>query len=81
MTVQFMFFDPSFKTHTGSTPLISTRAALATAMGGYTAAGLVNDAGGTVEANQVENLNRTNIRQDLEGYANDLTAYIKTPAT
>ena len=71
-------FDPSLKTHTYSTPLISSRPALGSALGGYTAAGLVNDAGGTVAQNQVENLNRTNIRQDLATYANDLTAYIKT---
>ena len=73
-------FDPSYKAHTYSQPLIADRAAMASALTSYSIAGLVSDAesGATVAVNRLDNLNRTNIRQDLETYANDLIANIKT---
>ncbi len=67
-------FDPSQKTYTAKTGVN-----LATAMG-FNATTFMNNArsGATITANYVQNLNRTNIRNDLDSMTNTLVNWIKT---
>jgi RHS repeat-associated protein len=66
-------FDPSFKLHTVTAGLSNLGAVL-----NYSQAGFIADAGGSANAVSISNLNRTNIRNDLTGYANNLVNYIKS---
>jgi RHS repeat-associated protein len=68
------YFDPSFKPHT-----IKPAVDLAVATG-YNAATYLTSAktGATVTADYVQNLNRTNIRNNLTTYANTLSTYLRT---
>ena len=64
-------FDPSFKLHTISTRLSNLGTAL-----GYTQNQFLSDAGGTIDSVSIRNINRSNLRNDLTGYANNLVNYI-----
>lgn len=68
------YFDPSYKPHT-----IKTGINLATATG-YSAASYLTAAktGTTVTADYVQGINRTNIRNNLNTYATNLTNYLRT---
>ena len=66
-------FDPSFKLHSVSSGL----AALGTVLG-YTQTQFLADAGGTIDAVSISNLNRKNIRNDLVTYAGNLANFIRT---
>ena len=68
------YFDPSFKPHT-----LKAGVNLATATG-YNAASYLTAAktGTTVTADYVQGVNRTNIRNNLTTYANNLTSYLRT---
>jgi RHS repeat-associated protein len=68
------YFDPSFKTHSfqaGINLAAST---------GYNAATYLSAAksGATLTADYIQNPNRTNIRNNLTGYANTLATYLRT---
>lgn len=67
-------FDPSLKTYT-----TKTKIDLATAMG-YNATSFMNDArsGATITADYVQNMNRTNIRNNLDTLTMNLVDWIKT---
>ncbi|MBW0005451.1 MAG: hypothetical protein JO216_18410 [Hyphomicrobiales bacterium] len=65
-------FDPSFKQHTLSTGLAN----LGTIFG-YSQSQFLSDAGGTIDSVSISNINRTKLRSDLTGYANNLIGYIK----
>lgn len=69
-------FDPSMKTYTTKAPVN-----LATAMG-YNATTFMNNArtGATITADYVQNLNRTNVRNDLTTMTTNLVSWIKTNA-
>lgn len=68
------YFDPSYKPHT-----LKAGINLATATG-YNAASYLTAAktGTTVTANYVQGINRTNIRNNLNTYATNLTNYLRT---
>ncbi len=66
-------FDPSFKQHTISPPLVTLASVL-----GYTQSQFLTDAGGALDSVSVANLSRANIRGDLVTYANNLISYIKS---
>lgn len=68
------YFDPSFKTH-------SFRAGInLAATTGYNPANYLSAAksGATLTADYIQNPNRTNIRNNLTGYANTLATYLRT---
>lgn len=67
-------FDPSFKTHTKK---VGTNLTSAT---GYNSSTFLTTAlsGATVTADFVQNINRTNIRNNLTTYANNLATYLRT---
>ena len=65
-------FDPSFKQHVVSSGLANLGTIL-----GYNQSQFLADAGGTIDSVSISNVNRTKIRTDLTGYANNLVAYIK----
>ncbi|MBX9941107.1 MAG: hypothetical protein K2Y32_17730 [Candidatus Obscuribacterales bacterium] len=69
-------FDPALKTYTA---VAGTN--LASAMG-YNAATFLSDAnsGATITADYVQNMNRTNIRNNLDTLANNLVSWMKTNA-
>ena len=69
-------FDPALKTYTA---IAGTN--LATAMG-YNAATFLSDAnsGATITADYVQNMNRTNIRNNLDTLANNLVSWMQTNA-
>lgn len=66
-------FDPSFKSHTKKVGINLTTAT------GYNASTYLTAAlsGATVNADFVQNINRTNIRTNLTTYANNLAAHIR----
>ncbi|MBN9694430.1 MAG: hypothetical protein J0L85_01375 [Zoogloea sp.] len=68
------YFDPSFKPHTFKSGID-----LPTTVG-YNAATFLSSAktGATVVSDYVQNINRTNIRNNLTSYANTLTTYLRT---
>ncbi|KQP17019.1 RHS repeat-associated core domain-containing protein [Pseudorhodoferax sp. Leaf265] len=68
------FFDPSYKPHTRKAGIN-----LATATG-YNASSYLTSAlsGATSTADYVQNLNRTNIRNNLTTYANNLATHLRT---
>ncbi|MDY0014094.1 MAG: RHS repeat-associated core domain-containing protein [Rhodocyclaceae bacterium] len=68
------YFDPSFKPHT-----LQAGLNLAT-ITGYNAANYLTSAktGATLTADYIQNPNRTNIRNNLTGYANSLATYLRT---
>lgn len=68
------YFDPSYKPHT-----LKTGINLATAAG-YNATSYLTAAktGTTVTADYVQGINRTNIRNNLNTYATNLTNYLRT---
>jgi RHS repeat-associated protein len=68
------YFDPSFKPHA-----LQAGLDLATVTG-YNAAGYLTAAktGTTLTADYIQNPNRTNIRNNLTGYANSLATYLRT---
>lgn len=68
------FFDPAFKSYQTKTGIN-----LATAMG-YNQTTFMNNArsGATVNADYVQNMNRTNVRANLQTYAMNLANWIKT---
>lgn len=68
------YFDPSFKPHTFKSGID-----LPTTVG-YNGATFLSTAktGSTVVADYVQNINRTNIRNNLTAYANTLTTYLRT---
>ena len=67
-------FDPSFKTHSKKVGIDLTTAT------GYNASAYLTSAlsGATVNADFVQNINRTNIRNNLTTYANNLATHIRT---
>jgi RHS repeat-associated protein len=65
-------FDPAFKPHTTVTGIN-----LKTSMK-YDHAALLSDAGGTVGANFVQNLNETSLKSALDGYTLVLSNYIRS---
>ncbi|WP_181155272.1 hypothetical protein [Burkholderia multivorans] len=69
------YFDPSFKTHSFKTGIDLASASTT----GYSASAYLSSAtsGATINANYVQNLNRTNIRNNLTTYANNLAAYLR----
>ena len=68
------YFDPAFKSHTHKTGINLTTAS------GYNASTYLTSAksGATVNANYVQNINRTNIRNNLTTYSNSLATYLRT---
>lgn len=68
-------FDPSYKPHTFKTGIDLASASTT----GYSAATYLSAAqtGATVTADYVQNINRTNIRNNLTTYANNLTNYLR----
>ncbi|MDP9877263.1 RHS repeat-associated protein [Variovorax boronicumulans] len=69
------FFDPSYKPHTFKTGIDLASASTT----GYNAATYLSSAqtGATITADYVQNINRTNIRNNLTTYANNLTNYLR----
>ncbi|MDQ0612258.1 RHS repeat-associated protein [Variovorax sp. W1I1] len=69
------YFDPSYKPHTFKTG-IDLASATTT---GYNAATYLSSAqsGATVTADYVQNISRTNIRNNLTTYANNLATYLR----
>lgn len=68
------FFDPAFKSHNHKTGInVAT-------VSGYNASSYLTSAksGATVNANYVQGINRTNIRNNLASYSNTLAAYLRT---
>jgi RHS repeat-associated protein len=67
-------FDPSFKTYT-----YTTGVNLTTAMG-YSQSTLISSAetGTTLTSDYIQNVNRTNLRNTLTSYSNNLVSYIKS---
>ncbi|MCV2218108.1 RHS repeat-associated core domain-containing protein [Thauera sp. Sel9] len=68
------FFDPSFKSHVHKTGInVAT-------VSGYNASSYLTSAksGATVNANYVQGINRTNIRNNLASYSNTLATYLRT---
>ena len=67
------YFDPSYKPHT-----ITTGINLATVTG-YNAANYLSDAtaGAIITSDYVQGINRTNIRNNLTTYANNLAGYLR----
>ncbi len=72
-------FDPSFKTYTRKTGLSSS--ALASALG-YNASTFMTNAqsGSTVTTDYAQNINRSNIRSNLQTFTANLVTYIKNNA-
>ena len=70
------YFDPSFKTHTFKTGIDLGNASIT----GYNATTYLNSAesGATITGNYVQNINRSNIRNNLTAYANTLAGYLRT---
>jgi len=68
------YFDPSYKPHTRKTGIDLVTAT------GYNAAAYLAAAtsGATVTADYVQNIHRTNIRNNLAAYAGNLAAYLRT---
>lgn len=68
------YFDPSFKPHS-----LKTGIDIGTTVG-YSATSYLSSAktGATLTADYVQNLNRTNIRNNLTSYANTLATYLRT---
>lgn len=69
-------FDPAFKAHTWSPGIVSNLAGIM----GYTQATFVANANATVTATSIQGVNRTQLRNDLTAYANNLAAYIRSNA-
>ena len=67
-------FDPSFKSHTFTAGIVSNLPAIM----GYNQAQFISDAGATVTANTIHNVNRAALRTDLTTYATKLASYIRT---
>jgi hypothetical protein len=70
-------FDPSTKVYNRSTGIGATT--LASALG-YSQSSFISDAesGATITSTSITGLNRTNIRNDLTTYSNNLVQYIRT---
>ncbi len=68
-------FDPAFKTYTETTSI--SLADLSTAIG-YTRADLLAAAGGTGDANYVQNINEGNLNTKLASYTTNLVNYLRT---
>lgn len=68
-------FDPSYKPHTFKTGIDLASASTT----GYNAATYLSSAqsGATIAADYVQNINRTNIRNNLTTYANNLANYLR----
>ncbi|RSZ30580.1 RHS repeat protein [Variovorax beijingensis] len=68
-------FDPSYKPHTFKTGIDLASASTT----GYNAATYLSSAqsGATITADYVQNINRTNIRNNLTTYANNLANYLR----
>lgn len=68
-------FDPSYKPHTFKTGIDLASASTT----GYNAATYLSSAqsGATISADYVQNINRTNIRNNLTTYANNLANYLR----
>ncbi|MXS80217.1 RHS repeat protein, partial [Nitrosomonas sp. GH22] len=68
------YFDPSFKSHIHKTGINLTTAS------GYNHSSYLSTAksGATVTADYVQNINRTNIRNNLTTYSNNLANYLRT---
>ncbi|MBT2336215.1 RHS repeat protein [Variovorax paradoxus] len=69
------YFDPSYKPHTFKTGIDLASASTT----GYNAATYLSSAqsGAAITADYVQNINRTNIRNNLTTYANNLTNYLR----
>ncbi|WP_254640740.1 RHS repeat-associated core domain-containing protein [Burkholderia sp. GbtcB21] len=69
------YFDPSYKTHSFKTGINLASSSTT----GYDATTYLNSAksGASITANYVQNINRTNIRNNLTTYANNLAAYLR----
>ncbi|ABB08532.1 RHS repeat-associated core domain-containing protein [Burkholderia lata] len=69
------YFDPSFKTHSFKTGIDLASSSIT----GYNATTFLNSAksGATITADYVQNINRTNIRNNLTTYANNLATYLR----
>src|ERR1700676_3455295 len=66
----------AFKAHTWNPGIVSSLAGIM----GYTQATFVANAGATVTATSIQGVNRTQLRNDLTAYANNLAAYIRSNA-
>ena len=67
-------FDPAFKPQTWKSGIVSSLPGIM----GYTQAQFLADGGGTATAISITGVNRTNLRNDLATYANNLASYIRT---
>lgn len=67
-------FDPSYKQHTVINGL--SNAELGSALN-YTKSQFLSDVGGQIDSVSIRNINRSNLRADLAGYAANLANYIK----
>ncbi|MHA7602601.1 DUF6531 domain-containing protein, partial [Alicycliphilus sp. T452] len=70
----YYYFDPSYKPHTFKTGINLVSAT------GYNAASYMSSAtaGATSTADYVQNFNRTNVRNNLTTYANNLAGYLRS---
>jgi len=69
-------FDPSYKSHTFKTGLSAST--LATAMGYNQSTFIANaKSGASIGTDYIQNLNRTNIRNNLQTFSSNLVAYLK----
>jgi len=70
----YYYFDPSYKPHTLKTGINLVAAT------GYNAASYLSaaTAGATSTADYVQNFNRTNVRNNLTTYANNLASYLRS---
>jgi len=69
-------FDPALKAHNWTTGIVANLPNIA----GYTQAKFLADASPTVTPTTIQGVNRTQLRNDLTGYANNLAAYIRNNA-